>query len=156
MTLNNLHQYRPLVKFHTDHHFIYITMCRDESKEELWYYYKLIEEDMEEITKEWPAKFLVPVGDEKLSHLDLIGSIVVTKTEYDGPSSAKKNKKKEEVQDIGIASEETAADSPRGGGGEEVNQEEEGEQDKQEKGEVTLPKDPLTEAETSKKRKVSP
>jgi hypothetical protein len=38
-----------------------------------------------------------------------------------------------------------------------VNQEEGGEEgDKQEKGEVTLPKDPLTEAKTSKKRKVSP
>jgi hypothetical protein len=38
-----------------------------------------------------------------------------------------------------------------------VNQEEGGEEgDKQEKGEVTPPKDPLTEAETSKKRKVSP
>jgi hypothetical protein len=37
----------------------------------------------------------------------------------------------------------------------EVNQEEEGEDDKQEKGEVTPPKDPLTEVETSKKRKVS-
>jgi hypothetical protein len=46
-------------------------------------------------------------------------------------------------------------DSPGGGGGDEVNQEEEGEEDKQEKGEVTPPKDPLTEVETSKKRKVS-
>jgi hypothetical protein len=38
-----------------------------------------------------------------------------------------------------------------------VNQEEGGEEgEKQDKGEVTPPKDPLTEAETSKKRKVSP
>jgi hypothetical protein len=34
-------------------HFIYITACRDESKEELQSYYKLTDEDMEEITKEW-------------------------------------------------------------------------------------------------------
>jgi hypothetical protein len=116
---------------------------------------------MEEITKEWPAEFLVPVEDAELSDPDIIGSPLVTRTEYDGQSSAKKKKKKEEVQDIDSeekdnASEETAPDSPAGGGGDEVNQEEEGEEDKQEKGEVTPPKDPLTEAETSKKRKVSP
>ena len=47
-------------------------------------------------------------------------------------------------------------DSPARGGGDEVNQEEGGEErDKHEKGKVTPPKDPLTEAETSKKRKVS-
>jgi hypothetical protein len=99
--------------------------------------------------------------DAELSDPDIIGSPLVTRTEYDGQSSAKKKKKKEEVQDIESdekdnASEETVPDSPAGGGGDEVNQEEEGEEDKQEKGEVTPPKDPLTEAETSKKRKVSP
>jgi hypothetical protein len=61
MTLNTLHTYRPLAKFHADRHFIYITARRDESKEELQSYYKLTDEDMEEITKEWPAEFLVPV-----------------------------------------------------------------------------------------------
>jgi hypothetical protein len=30
-------------------------------------YYKLTDEDMEEITKEWPAEFLVPVEDAELS-----------------------------------------------------------------------------------------
>jgi hypothetical protein len=35
MTLNTLHQYRPLVNFHADQHFIYITVRRDEIKEEL-------------------------------------------------------------------------------------------------------------------------
>jgi hypothetical protein len=99
MTLNTLHTYRPLAKFCADRHFIYITTCRDESKEELQSYYKLTEEDLEEITKEWPAEFLVPVRDAELSDPDLIGSPVVTRTEYDGPSSAKKKKKKEEVQD---------------------------------------------------------
>jgi hypothetical protein len=61
------------------------------------------------------------------------------------------------VQEINNASEETASESPGGGGDDEVDQkEDEGEEDKKEQGEVTPPKDPLTEAETSKKRKVSP
>jgi hypothetical protein len=48
-------------------------------------------------------------------------------------------------------------DSPVGGGGEKVNGEGGGdERENQTEGEVTPPKDPLTEAETSKKRKVSP
>jgi hypothetical protein len=54
-------------------------------------------------------------------------------------------------------SEETASDSLRQGGGDKVDKEEnEGKEGKQKKGEVTLLKDPLTEAETSKKRKGSP
>jgi hypothetical protein len=61
MTPNTLHRFRPITNFHADMHFIYITTHRDEHKEELQSYYKLIEEDMEEITKEWPTKFLVPV-----------------------------------------------------------------------------------------------
>jgi hypothetical protein len=36
-------------------------VCRDERKEELQSYYKLTNEDMEEITKEWTKYFLVPV-----------------------------------------------------------------------------------------------
>jgi hypothetical protein len=76
-------------------------------------------------------------------------------TNWDGPSSAKKKKKKEEVQDINSASEETVSDSPGGGGGNEINQEEEGEEDKQEKGKITLSKEPLIEVETSMKRNVS-
>jgi hypothetical protein len=55
------------------------------------------------------------------------------------------------------ASEESKPDSPVGGGGDEVNPEEEGEEgEKKGKDEVTPSKDPLTEAETTKKRKVSP
>jgi hypothetical protein len=48
-----LHQYKPLAKFHAYPHFIHITAHRDESKEELQYYYKLTNEDMEQIMKEW-------------------------------------------------------------------------------------------------------
>jgi hypothetical protein len=61
MTLNTLHTYRPLAKFHADRNFIYITTRKDKSKEELQSYYKLTDEDMEEITKEWLTEFLVPV-----------------------------------------------------------------------------------------------
>jgi hypothetical protein len=98
MTPNTLHQYRSLVKFHADQHFIYIIAHRDESKEELQSYYKLNNEDTEEITKEWPAKFHVPVEDAKLSNPDIIESPLVTQVKHDGQTSAKKKKKKEEVQ----------------------------------------------------------
>lgn len=54
---------------------------------------------MEEITKEWPAKFLVLVEQIKIFDPDLIGSPMVTREEYDGPSRNKK-KKKEEVQEM--------------------------------------------------------
>jgi hypothetical protein len=63
MTPRTLHQYRPIAKFHADLHFFYIIACKDESKEELQYYYKLTDEDMEKIMKEWPEEFLVPVDD---------------------------------------------------------------------------------------------
>jgi hypothetical protein len=55
MMPNTLHRLRPLAKFHVDKNFIYITVCRDENKEEMQSYYKLTKEDMEEITKELPA-----------------------------------------------------------------------------------------------------
>jgi hypothetical protein len=97
MNLNTLHQYRPLAKFRVDRHSTYITAHRDESKEELRSYYKLTDEDMEEITKEWPAKFLVPVEDVEISNLDIIRSPLVTRVEHDGQSNTKKKKKKEEV-----------------------------------------------------------
>jgi hypothetical protein len=111
---------------------------------------------MEEITKEWSAKFLIPVNQAELSDPDLIKILAVTREEYDAPSSRRRNKK-EEVWDMNNASEETALDSPGGGGDDEVDKEEEkGEEDKKKQGEVTPPRDPIDEAETSKKIKVSP
>jgi hypothetical protein len=47
MTSSTLHTYRPLAKFHTDKHLIYIIAHRDKSKEELQSYYKLIDEETE-------------------------------------------------------------------------------------------------------------
>jgi hypothetical protein len=95
MTLDTLYMYRPLEKFHADWHFIYITAHRDKSKDDLQSYYKLTNEDMQEITKEWLAEFLVPVKDAKLSDPNTIESPLVTQTEYDGPSNTKKKNKKE-------------------------------------------------------------
>jgi hypothetical protein len=95
MMPNTLHRFKPIVKFHAGRHFIYIIARGDEHKEDLQSYYKLTEEDMEEITKEWPTKFLVPVEQTELSDPDMIKSPIVTWEEYDGPSSVRKKKKKE-------------------------------------------------------------
>jgi uncharacterized protein YpbB len=94
MTLHTMHQYRPLVKFHVDSHFIYITVRRDENKEDLQSYYKLIDEYMEKITKEWPEEFLVPVVDAEFSDTDTIGSPMVTQVEHVEQSSGTKKKNK--------------------------------------------------------------
>jgi hypothetical protein len=51
MTPNTLHRFMPYEKFCMDRHFIYITVHGDEHKEELQSYYKLTEEDMEEIVR---------------------------------------------------------------------------------------------------------
>jgi hypothetical protein len=156
MTTNTLHRFRPFMKFHTDRHFIYITVHGDEHKEVLQSYYKLTEEDLEEITKEWPAKLLILVDPAELSDPDLIESPVVTCEEYDTPRSIR-SKKKEEIQDLGSTSEETGSESPGRGGDDEANKaEKNGEEYKQKQRKVTSPRDLVDEAETSKKRKVPP
>jgi len=73
------------------------------------------------------------VEDVELSNPNIIGSPLVTQVKHDGQRSSKKNKKKDEIQDIEIyekdsASEENMPDSPVRGGGDEVNQEEGGEE----------------------------
>jgi hypothetical protein len=95
MTSNTLDKFKHLMKFHADRHFIYITAHINESKEELQYYYKLTTEDLEEIIKDWHAKLLIPVDPTDLSDPDLIGNLVVTREEYDAPSSNRKKKKKD-------------------------------------------------------------
>jgi hypothetical protein len=105
-------------------------------------------------------EFLVPVEDAELSDADIIGSPLVTRVEHVGQTSAKKKKKKAEVQNIETdeednASEEDGSGSP--GGEDEVNGKGGGDEgEKQGEGEATPPKDPPTETETPKKRKVSP
>jgi hypothetical protein len=69
---------------------------RDESKEELQSYYKLTDEYMEHIMKEWPEELFVPVTDEELSDIDIIGSPLVTWVEHVRQSSGTKKKKKNE------------------------------------------------------------
>jgi hypothetical protein len=100
---------------------------KDESKEELQSYYKLTNEDMEQIMKEWMEEFLGPVNDAKLSDPNIIGIPLVTWFEQVGQTSAKKKKKKEEVKDVQTdeeknASEESGPGSLARGGGDEVNQ----------------------------------
>jgi hypothetical protein len=90
---------------------------------------------------------------------NLIGILVVTRKEYNAPSSSRRNKN-EDVQELSSTSEETASDSPGGGGSDEVDKEEkeekEKDEDKKEQGEVTLKRNPLYDADPLKKRKVSP
>jgi hypothetical protein len=134
MTPNTLHRFRPLMKFNTDHHFTYITERADGHKKQLHSYYNIIEEDLEEITKEWLAYLLILAKPEELSNVD---SLEVAQ-DTPGPS---KTKKPEEVQDVDNTSVKTASMSPeQGGAGEEIGKE-------------TLHKD---EEDPLKKRKVSP
>jgi hypothetical protein len=60
INLNTLQRFCPLIKFSVDHHFIYLTPHVDEHQEQLQSYYKLTEEDLEEVTKEWSTNLLVP------------------------------------------------------------------------------------------------
>jgi hypothetical protein len=148
MTPNSLDNFRSLMKFYVDRHFIYIIARTYENKE-----------DLEEITKEWPVEFLIPIAKAELSNPNLIGSLVVTHEEYNAPNSSKRNKNKD-VQELRSDSEETVLDSPGRGGGDEVDKEEKEEkareEDKQEQGEVAPPWNPLDDIDPMKKRKVSP
>jgi hypothetical protein len=95
--LNTLHKFRPFVKFHADINFIYIIAHRDKHKEVIQSYYKLTEEDLEEITKEWHADLLILVDPTELSDPKLIGILVITREEHDTPGTSRR-KKIEEVQ----------------------------------------------------------
>jgi hypothetical protein len=97
-------------------------------------YYKITEEYLEEITKEWSVDLLIPANPTDFSDVDSPEATQDTP----GPS---KTKKPEEVQDIDNTSMKTASMSlEKGGVGEEI-------------GEETSHKD---EEDPSKKRKVSP
>jgi hypothetical protein len=156
MRSNTLHWFRSLMKFRADQHFIYITVHADEHKEELQSYYKLTEEDLEEITKDWFAELLIPTDPVEMSDPKLIGSSEATHEEHDTPGTNRR-KKTEEVQNLSNASEETALESPGRGGDDEVDKEEtNGKEDQHKKGEVTMPRDPVDDTNPSKKIKVSP
>jgi hypothetical protein len=70
MTPNTLHRFRPLIKFSADCHFIYLTTYTDENKEQLQSYYKMTEEDLEEITKEWSTYLLIIAYLVEVSDID--------------------------------------------------------------------------------------
>jgi hypothetical protein len=106
-------------------------------------YYKLTEDDLEEITKEWSMDLLIPVDPVELSDVDSPEAVRDTP----GPRKTKKN---DEPQDIESTSAETPSISPeKGGDGGEID----GTAVEQRKGEVTPPRD---EEDPEKKRKVSP
>jgi hypothetical protein len=131
------------MKFSVDHHFIYITVRTDGHKQQLQSYYKLMEDDLEEITKEWSVDLLVPADPVEMSDVDS----PETTQDTPGPSKIKKT---EEVHDLDSASVKTASISAeQGGDGREID----GTEVEQKKGEVTPPRD---EEDPSKKRKVSP
>jgi hypothetical protein len=143
MTPNTLHRFRPLINFSTDCHFIYIIARVDEHRKQLHSYYKLTEEDIKEITKEWSADLLILANPMELS------DVYNTKAMQDTPRPSK-TKNPEEIHDIDSASVRTASITPeKGDDGEEI----EGTEIKQHKGEVPLPRD---EEDSSNKRKVSP
>jgi hypothetical protein len=130
------------MKFNADRHFTYITAWADEHKEKLQTYYKLTEEDLEEITKEWSTDLLIPTNPTEISDND---SPEDTHKEQNTPRTSRQ-KKTEEVQNLSSTSVKTASMSPDRGGGDEVEAE-------QRPNEVTPPRD---EEDPSKKRKVSP
>jgi hypothetical protein len=114
LTPNTLHRFRPLIKFSVDYHFTYITACVDEHKQQLQSYYKLTEEDLEQITKEWSMDLLVPVDPTEISDVEIPEAIL------DTPISIK-TKMDDEVQDIHSTSTDTTSISPtQGGDGEEL------------------------------------
>jgi hypothetical protein len=156
MMLNTLHQFRTLMKFHVDRYFIYITAHTDEHKEEIKSYYKLTEEDLEEITKDWSAELLIPADPAEMFDPELIGSSEATHEEHNTPGTNRR-KKTEKVQNLSSASEETTSESLGRGGDDEVDKEEiNGKEDQQKPSKVTPPRDPVDEADFSKKIKVSP
>jgi hypothetical protein len=131
------------MKFNADKHFIYIIARADEHKKQLQSYYKMTEEDLEEITKEWFVDLLIPV--DSLEIFDIDNPEVVKDT-----PEPRKTKKTDEVQDLSSASVKNSSMSPnKGGDGEEID----GTEAEQRKVEVTLP---TNEEDPSKKRKVSP
>jgi hypothetical protein len=143
MTPNTIHRFRPLMKFNADRNFIYITVRVDEDKQKLQSYYKLMEEDLDEITKKWSVDLLIPADPAEISNIDS------PKSAQDTPRPSK-TKKTDEVQDLSSASVKTASMSlEKGGDGEEID----GPEVEQRRGKVTLPRD---EEDPTKKRKVSP
>jgi hypothetical protein len=97
-----------MIMFSVDCHFIYLTPCTDEHQEQLQSYYKLTEEDLEEITKEWSMNLLVTADPADISDINNPEAAQDTP----GPSKTKKTKKSEEVQDVDSRSVNMASVTP--------------------------------------------
>jgi hypothetical protein len=103
------------MKFSADHHFIYITTRTDEHKKQLQSYYKLTEEDLEEITKEWSVDLLILADPAEMSDIDSPEAM------HDTPGPSKTNKT-EEAQDVSSTSAKTTSISlDQGGDGGEMD-----------------------------------
>jgi hypothetical protein len=85
------------MKFSVDRHYNYITSRADEHKQQIQSYYELMEEDLEEITKEWSTDLLIPENPVEISDIDS------PKVAQDTPRPSKINKT-DEVQDLSSAS----------------------------------------------------
>jgi hypothetical protein len=96
MTLNTLHRFRPLMKFSMDRHFIYITTHADEHKEQIQSYYKLTEDDLEEITEEWSTDLLISVDPVEMSNFSSPEATQNTP----GPNKTKKTKHTKKDEEI--------------------------------------------------------
>jgi hypothetical protein len=99
------------MKFSADRHFIYLTPRADEHQEQLQSYYKLTEEYLEDINKEWSANLLVAAD---LANILDISSLEAAQDTL-GPSKMQKTKemkKTEEVQDVDSRSVRTASVTP--------------------------------------------
>ena len=93
------------MKFSVDLHFTYITVRGDEHKQQLQSYYKLTEDDLEEITKEWSANLLVAVDPADMSDKESPEAMPDTL----GPSNTKKD---DEVEYVPSTSTKTTLISP--------------------------------------------
>jgi hypothetical protein len=126
-----------------DHHFTYITAHVDEHKQQLQSYYKLTEEDLEQITKKWSADLLVAVDPTEMYNMESHEAMPDT-------PGQRNTKKDDQVQDIHRTTMKTTSISPvQGGDGEELG----GTEVEQNKGEVTPPRE---EEDPTKKRNITP
>jgi hypothetical protein len=131
------------MKFSVDHHFTYITTHGDEHKQQLQSYYKLTEDDLEEITKEWSADLLVAADLADMFDEESPEAMPDTP----GPSRTKKD---DEVEDVPSMSTKTTSISPaQGGDGDELG----GTEVEKNRGEVTPPR---KEEDPSMKIKMMP
>jgi hypothetical protein len=93
-------------------------MRANEHKEKLQSYYKLTEEYLEDITKDWSANHLIPTDPAEMFDPD---SPENTHKEHDTPRP-NRMKKTEEVQDLSSALGNIASVSPNRGGDDNVEE----------------------------------